>query len=208
MKGWRCARQMRRALATAGRLIPLAGKVSFVAEARPVQPAADRSAMHPQIMGGGQRIADCVERRTGMRHRQPHDPRVMTARLAPPRIALPPGVRRSGRPLQLHPVVRELRRNPKMPRVRHRARTNGAPMAHPGGHSPPPRKQRPAPEAQQDVACPHWTSISAMQTEHHKQTSIEILNLTDDDRLGIRDLPDPEQRADAAIAAPTDAVVR
>jgi len=47
-----------------------------------------------------------------------------------------------------------------------------------------------------------------MQTEHHKQTSIEILNLTDDDRLGIRDLPDPEQRADAAIAAPTDAVVR
>ena len=74
--------------------------------------------MPAQVRGGGQRIADLVERQTGMRPQQPHDPRVMTAQLAPPRIALPLGVKRSGLPLQLDHVVDEFRRNPEMPRRR------------------------------------------------------------------------------------------
>jgi len=116
MKGWRRTRQMWRAFATSGRLISLASSVFFMAQAKPMQPAADGCPMHMQTLLGGKRIADLVQRQTGACARQSPDPRVIAAQLAPPRIALPLGFKRSSCGLQFDHVIDELRRNPKVPR--------------------------------------------------------------------------------------------
>ena len=56
--------------ATSGRRISLASRVSFMAEAKPVQPCADRPAMHRHAMHGGHPGHDLVQRQTALTDRR------------------------------------------------------------------------------------------------------------------------------------------
>ena len=99
-------------------------------EAKPVQPGSDRGAMHRNAPLGQQDIADLVERQA-----RTHDRKHLI------QVANPAGFR-----LQLHHVVHEFRRYPETPRVRNRARTNGAPIAHPDGRGLSHKRYHPHPQ--------------------------------------------------------------
>ena len=70
MSGWRASIQTLRRPATSGRRISLVRRGFFMAEAKPVQPSADRAAMHAHPMHGGQFGHELVQRQVAL-GRQP-----------------------------------------------------------------------------------------------------------------------------------------
>ena len=139
MNGWRSLTQSRRIFATSGRNCSLASSVFFMAEAKPVQPFADRAAMHGHPMSGQQFAAQFIQREVGLdRQPIPHPARV-GGQLAMTAMALPLRRKTAAFALQYDHVVHKFRRNPEVSRVRHLARTGGASMAHHGARALPPQ---------------------------------------------------------------------
>lgn len=87
-----------------------------MADAKPVQPFADRSAMHAHAVGGVQLGADLIQRQVALdRQTIPHPTRV-GGQLALGMIALFSRHKAPAFALQDHLVIDELRRNPEVPR--------------------------------------------------------------------------------------------
>jgi hypothetical protein len=116
MKGWRRLVHNRRAWATSGRACSAASRVFFMAETEPVQPAADRGAMHLDPMRPRKLKPQFIQRQIALLGQPPPYPAVKPAQLAPPGIALTFGLKTAGFPPQLHHVIHEFRGNPEMPR--------------------------------------------------------------------------------------------
>ena len=88
MSGWKISTQALRRSATSGRKISLASSVSVMAEAKPVQPFADRPAMHRDAMHRSQVADDLVQRQVAFLCETVSKPRRKAGQLASGLIAL------------------------------------------------------------------------------------------------------------------------
>ena len=87
-----------------------------MAEAKPVQPFADRTAMHRHAMDRGHFHGDLVQRRVALDCQPVAQPSAEAGQLALGMIALCLRHEATALALQDHHVVHEARRNPKVPR--------------------------------------------------------------------------------------------
>ena len=86
-----------------------------MAEAEPVQPPADRSAVDAQAVSHLEFGADLVQRQVGLASKPITQPICKRGQLATPTVALRQGCKPSALPFQLDHVVHELRRHPEVP---------------------------------------------------------------------------------------------
>ena len=87
-----------------------------MAEAKSVQPFADRSAMHGHAVNRGQLRADLVQRQVGLGHQPIPHPICIRRQFAIAAVALPLRHQPTAFTLQDHHVIHEFRRNPEVPR--------------------------------------------------------------------------------------------
>jgi hypothetical protein len=87
-----------------------------MAEAKPVQPFADRAAMHAHAMHRGEFGHDLVQRQITLDHQPVPHPTDVGGQLALGMIALFSRRKAPAFALQDHHVIDELRRNPEVPR--------------------------------------------------------------------------------------------
>ena len=87
-----------------------------MAEAKPVQPPADRAAMHAQAVNGGEVRDDLVQRQVAFGCDPVPQPGGTGGQPALGMIALALRCKTPTRALQDHHVVHKTRRNPKVPR--------------------------------------------------------------------------------------------
>ena len=86
-----------------------------MAETKPVQPFADRTAMHLEAVNRGQFGDDLVQSKVALDRKPVLQPATVRGQLALAVVALRLGRKPAAFALQDHPVVPETRRNPKMP---------------------------------------------------------------------------------------------
>lgn len=116
MSGWRVSIQTLRRSAMSGRRISLASSVFFMAEAKPVQPSADRAAVHRHAMNRGHFHDDLVQRQVTFDRQPIPKPAPIRRQLALGMIALRFRRKTAALALQDHHVIHEPRRHPKMTR--------------------------------------------------------------------------------------------
>ena len=92
-------------------------------EAKPMQPFADRTAMHRHAMDRGHFHGDLVQRQVAIDHQPIAQPSAKAGELALGMIALCLRHKATALALQDHHVVHEARRNPKVPRGLSKAMT-------------------------------------------------------------------------------------
>ena len=148
IRGWLTSIQTRRASATSGRNGSAARSGFFMAEAEPVQPPADRSAVDAQAVSHLEFGADLVQRQVGLASKPIPQPICKRGQLATPTVALRQASKPAALPLQFDHVVHELRRHPEVQGVSQRARTDGAALAHLDARAPLRQTQQPGCEVQ------------------------------------------------------------
>ena len=116
MSGWRVSIQTLRRSAMSGRRISLASSVFFMAEAKPVQPSADRTAMHRHALNCGQFGHHVVQRQVTLDRQPIPQPATVRGQLACSMIALRLGHKTACLAFEDHHVIHKARRHPKVPR--------------------------------------------------------------------------------------------
>ena len=86
-----------------------------MAEAKPVQPSADRTTMHRYAMNRGHLHHDLIQRQVALDRQPRAQPVVAGRKLAHGTVALRPQRKRPGLSLQDHKIVDEFRRHKEVP---------------------------------------------------------------------------------------------
>ena len=135
----------------------------FMAEAKPVQPAPDRGAMHRQAMHRGQFRADLVQRQIGFAGQPIPHPIGVGRQLARCRVALLLGQKAPTFAFEDHHVIHKSWRNPKMTR-----RLSMAISFFNKGDDPTTKLNR--------MWLPHLDPLHLVRIGDHSSTNLGILN--------------------------------
>ena len=141
-----------------------------MAETKPVQPFADRTAMHRQAVNRRQFRDDLVQRQVSLNRQPILQPCAIGGQLALGMIALRLGHKPTALTLQDHHVVHKARRNPKMPC----GLTMPVPLLD--------KSNDPAPKLHR-MCFTHSKPLSLVGIPNHKSTRLGILNRKGSDTL-------------------------